>query len=248
VGGGDDDDPGVDDDSQPQHEDEDPMLEELNVVKEDNDMNKEIDEGSKSDVGNGISDVDEDSSTPEEEEQPQRKNGGLYGDYWNRKGEANYCLSIIKGFRNLEATLLTPQYGFKKGLSIFGGPGYDATIKELYENLIGRDVIQMLQPQSVTYEMFQMSLSYLMFLKRKRCGKIKARGCADGRSQIEYITKDESSSPTVRTQALMCSCLIDAIERRCVVVGDIPAQFLQVDYPQDEGKECYLRFNGRHDM
>jgi hypothetical protein len=220
------------------------MLEELNVVEEDDDTNKEIDERSESDDGNDISDVDEESSTPEEEEKPQRKKGGLDGDYWNRKGEANYCLSIIKGFGNLEATLSTPQYGFKKGLSIFGGPGYDATIKELDENLIGRDVIQMLQPQSVTYEMFQMSLSYLMFLKRKRCGKIKARGCADGRSQREYITKDESSSPTVKTQALMCSCLIDAIERRCVVVGDIPGAFLQADYPQDAGKECYLKFEG----
>jgi hypothetical protein len=129
-------------------------------------------------------------------------------------------------------------------LTVFGGPGYDATVKGLDENLIGRDVIQMLEPSSVTYDMFTMSLSYLMFLKRKRCGKIKARGCADGRSQREYITKAESSSPTVKTQALMCGCLIDAIERRCVVVGDIPGAFLQAGYPQEEGKECYLKFEG----
>ena len=42
----------------------------------------------------------------------------------------------------------------------------------------------------------------------------------------------------------MCSCLIDAIERRCVVIGDIPGAFLQADYPQDEGKECYIKFEG----
>jgi hypothetical protein len=29
-----------------------------------------------------------------------------------------------------------------------------------------------------------------------------------------------------------------------VVVGDIPGAFLQADYPQDEGKECYLKFEG----
>jgi hypothetical protein len=102
----------------------------------------------------------------------------------------------------------------------------------------------MLDPKSVSYDMFQMSLSYLMFRKRKRCGKIKARGCADGRSQHDYITKAESSSPTVKTQALMCSCLIDVIERRCVVVRDIPGAFLQADYPQEKGKECYLKFEG----
>jgi hypothetical protein len=89
-----------------------------------------------------------------------------------------------------------------------------------------------------------MSLSYLMLLKRKRCGKIKARGCADGQLEREYITKDKSSSPTVKTQALMCSCLIDVTERRCVVVGDIPGAFLQADYTQDEGKEYYRKFEG----
>jgi hypothetical protein len=231
-----DEDQGVDAEEEPQQMEEDPLLEELNVVEDDDDADEDTDRNG------GISDVDEESSAAEEE--APKKKGGLDGEYWNREGEANYCLSIIRGYGNLEATLSTPQYGFKKGLTIFGGPGYDATVKELDENLIGRDVIQMLQPRSVTYDMFSMSLSYLMFLKRKRCGKIKARGCADGRSQREYITKAESSSPTVKTQALMCSCLIDAIERRCVVVGDIPGAFLQADYPQEEGKECYLKFEG----
>jgi hypothetical protein len=60
----------------------------------------------------------------------------------------------------------------------------------------------------------------------------------------DYITKAESSSPTVKTQALMCSCLINAIERRCVVVRDIPGAFLQADYPQEKGKEFYLKFEG----
>jgi hypothetical protein len=42
----------------------------------------------------------------------------------------------------------------------------------------------------------------------------------------------------------MCSCLIDKIQKRCVAVGDIPGAFLQADYPQEEGKECYLKFEG----
>ena len=51
------------------------------------------------------------------------------------------------------------------------------------------NVLDMLDPKSVSYDMMRMSLGYLMFLKRKRDGKIKARGCADGRSQWEYISK-----------------------------------------------------------
>ena len=88
-----------------------------------------------------------------------------------------------------------------------------------------------------------MSPAYLMFLKRKRNGLVKARGCAYGRPQREYITKLESSAPTVKTHALFLSCLIDAIEERCVVVADIPGAFLQADWP-DDAPDCYLRFEG----
>ena len=82
-----------------------------------------------------------------------------------------------------------------------------------------------------------------MFLKRKRSGKIKARGCADGMPQREYITKLESSSPTVKIHALFISCLIDAIEGRRVAITDIPGAFLSADWPLS-APPCYLRFEG----
>ena len=66
-----------------------------------------------------------------------------------------------------------------------------------------------------------------MFLKRKRSGKIKGRGCADGRPQRDYITKEESSLPTVSLHALMASCVMDALDDRKVITVDIPGAFLQ---------------------
>jgi hypothetical protein len=68
-----------------------------------------------------------------------------------------------------------------------------------------------------------------MFLKEKRCGTIKGRGCADGRKQRLYKTKEETSSPTIRTESFMLSCVIDAKERRNVLTCDIPGMFMQVD-------------------
>lgn len=53
------------------------------------------------------------------------------------------------------------------------------------------------------------ALGYLMFLKEKRCGKIKGRGCAGGRKQRLYKAKEETSSPTVRIESRMLSCVID---------------------------------------
>jgi hypothetical protein len=43
------------------------------------------------------------------------------------------------------------------------------------------------------------------------------------------MTKEETSSPTVATEALMLSCVIDAIEGRDVATCDIPSAFMQSD-------------------
>jgi len=72
-----------------------------------------------------------------------------------------------------------------------------------------------------------------MFLKEKHDGSIKVRGCADGYSQRDYMTKNETSSPTVSLEAMMLSCAIDAKEGRCVAVTDIPGDFLHADMDQD---------------
>ena len=82
-----------------------------------------------------------------------------------------------------------------------------------------------------------------MFLKRKRSGKMKARGCVNRRPQQEYITKEESSSPTMSLYALMESCFMDAIDGRKVITVDIPGAFRQGNWPQDEHPE-YIMFEG----
>jgi hypothetical protein len=84
------------------------------------------------------------------------------------------------------------------------------------------------------------ALSYLMFLKEKCCGKIKGRGCADGRKQRDYISKDDASSPTVSLEALMLSCVIDAREGRDVATADIPGAFMQTKMDQT----VYMQIDG----
>ena len=81
----------------------------------------------------------------------------------------------------------------------------------------------------LTREQKRAALRYLMFLKQKRCGRIKGRGCADGRKQKVYKTKEETSSPTIHIESLFLSCMIDAMENRNVVTLDIPGAFMQAD-------------------
>jgi hypothetical protein len=106
--------------------------------------------------------------------------------------------------------------------------GKAAVLVEL-QQLCDRDVMQPVNKCNLTPAERKRALRCLMFLKEMRCGTIKGRGCADGRSQRAHMTKEETSSPTVATEALMLSCVIDAAENRDVATCDIPGAFMQSD-------------------
>ena len=68
------------------------------------------------------------------------------------------------------------------------------------------------------------------------------RGCADGRKQRKYLTKDKSSAPTVATEALFLTCLISATEHQKVPTVDIPGAFMQADV---EGETVHMKLEGK---
>ena len=136
-------------------------------------------------------------------------------------------------YQKIDATLSSKQYELKEGLKVFKHAGLDAVSSEIKDNLHGRGVIEPIHQNKVNAKTRKASLPYLMFLKQKWCRKIKARGCVDGRKQREFITKEEASSRTVSTHALMATCLLNAIEGRHVAPAGIPGASLQAN--MDEG-------------
>jgi hypothetical protein len=66
-----------------------------------------------------------------------------------------------------------------------------------------------------------------MFLKEKRDGKVKGRTMARGNNQRDCISKEEASLPTVATESVLLSCIIDTKEGQDVAVVDIPNAFIQ---------------------
>ena len=138
----------------------------------------------------------------------------------------------------LSHTVLT-QYTLKKGLQVFGPPGVEAVYKEL-QQLHERKVGEPRDASTLSPTQKRNALGYLMFLKQKRTGQIKGRGCADGRKQCLHTPKDDASSPTVATESVLLSCVIDAKERRDVATVDIPGAFMQGD--QDE--TVHMRLEG----
>jgi hypothetical protein len=82
-----------------------------------------------------------------------------------------------------------------------------------------------------------------MFLKEKQDGKIKGRTMAGGNKQRDYISKEDASSPTVATESVLLSCIINAEEGRDVAVIDIPNAFVQTRV-EDEKDMAIIKLHG----
>jgi hypothetical protein len=128
--------------------------------------------------------------------------------------------------RDFVHAYVTAQMSAKKGLKIFKEEGPGALMKELRQVIV-MDVMSGCHARELSREEKKRALRYLMFLKQKRCGMIKGRGCVDGRPQRLWKTKEETTSPTVSIESLFISCMIDAMEGRDVATIDIPSAFMQ---------------------
>jgi hypothetical protein len=125
------------------------------------------------------------------------------------------------------------RYGFamtqmtaREGLRRFGERAAEALVKE-WVQLNDKGVFEGVRFDDVTPEQRSKALRLVQLIKEKRCGKIKGRTCADGRKQRNFINPDEATSPTVSTEALLLTLMIDAHEHRDVATCDITGAFLQ---------------------
>jgi hypothetical protein len=73
-----------------------------------------------------------------------------------------------------------------------------------------------------------------MFLKEKQDGSLKGRTVARGNKQRDYISNEDASLPTIATEAVLLSCIINADEERDVAVIDIPNTFIQTQVEDEE--------------
>jgi hypothetical protein len=116
----------------------------------------------------------------------------------------------------------------KAGIKKHGQVAIDALFQEFLQ-LHDLDVFLGQHRSELTKDQRIGALRAISVIKEKRCGRIKGRTVADGRPQRKLYTKDETSSPTVSTDALMMSILIDAWERRDVATADVAGAYLHAE-------------------
>ncbi len=84
------------------------------------------------------------------------------------------------------------------------------------------------------------SMESLMFLTGKHDGTVKARACANGSVQREYVLRDKAASPTVISESVFITSTIDAKENRDVMTCDIPNAFVQTEIKKQQIRERIL--------
>ena len=227
-----------DDDS----DDEDENEEEADV---DNDAETDNNEATDDDISYDTASTDNIPSNEHEidEENILPQDGTRYG--LRRNGRTNFHHLLMHMDENCDPiTPMDPhdfnnRYGYafhvmmtqmsaKKGLKLHGKKAAEAIVAE-FQQLHDKQVFLPRTYDSLTPEQRRRSLRAITLVTEKRSGKIKGRTVADGRAQRAYTDPGEAASPTVSTEGLLLTCVIDAAEDRDVATADVTGAFLQAD-------------------
>ena len=85
-----------------------------------------------------------------------------------------------------------------------------------------------------------------ILMKQKHSREIKGRTVAGGNKQCDYIDKEDASSPTVATESVILTSIIDAVEQREMAVINIPHAFIHSPGQKQKGDNPHMRHVSRH--
>ena len=103
------------------------------------------------------------------------------------------------------------QMSFEKGLREFGDRAEEVLTKES-QQLHMRDAFVPRHRESLTEEEWKKACEAVNPIEEKKDGTIKGRTCADGRKQRNCIGEEDSASPTVSTEAVLLTGVMEAKE------------------------------------
>ncbi len=118
------------------------------------------------------------------------------------------------------------QMSLKAALKQWGRDAETVGIKEASQ-LHWRNTFTPKQYSQLTDDEKTKVLESHMFAIEKRMGETKARLVGGGNKQRDYLTKEDSSSPTVATESVLLTSIVNVDEKQDVAIIDIPNAFIQ---------------------
>ena len=122
------------------------------------------------------------------------------------------------------------QYILQKGLKRFGQAGVDAMKKEMGQ-LHDRVCFYPISIATLTREEKKKAVEAIALLTEKRDGTVKGRTVYNGKPTREWLSREDSASPTAALESLMLLAVIDCNEERNVTTHDVPNAFIQARIP-----------------
>jgi hypothetical protein len=114
------------------------------------------------------------------------------------------------------------------GIKKHGQAAVDALLQEFCQ-LNSKNVFEPLDASTLTASQKQEALCAVTLIKDKRSGKLKGRTFANSWFQRSKYTKEETTSPTVSTDTLMISLVIDAKEQHDVATANVDRAYFHAD-------------------
>ena len=136
----------------------------------------------------------------------------------------NQKQSVQKGWCYSQQCML------QKGLKVFKEGGSEAAIKELKQQH-DRVCFRPIRIADMSETERRKAQEALMFLTEKRNKDIKGRMVYNGKPTREWLSKEDSASPTASLEAIFILAAIDAHEGRDIMTADIPNAFIQTEMP-----------------
>lgn len=125
------------------------------------------------------------------------------------------------------------QYLLNKGLKKFGDRGAKAATAEM-DQLYKRNCFEPILVKDLTPGERRKAQNAIMFLSEKRDGLCKGRMVYNGKPTRNWISREESASPTASIESVKITCAIDAKEGRDVMSADVPNAFIQTEMPKEK--------------
>ena len=154
-------------------------------------------------------------------------------------------IEYIKERVNVKGAQFVQQFILKEGLKRFGERGKRAATKEV-DQLDQRNCFRPILVSELTPAERKKAMVALMFLCEKRDGTCKGRMVYNGKPTREWLSREDSASPTASLESIMLCSVIDAKEGRDLMTCDIPNAFIQAEIPDvsNGGEKVIMKITG----
>ena len=127
------------------------------------------------------------------------------------------------------------QYHVNKGLKVFGEAGEKGVRTEL-DQMLKRGAFGPILVADLNEQERTEAIDSMMLLAQKESGEVKGRLVGRGDQSHDFLTKEDTASPTVSQDGIEATCTIDAYEGRDMMSMDVPNAFIQTITPKGKNK------------